>query len=114
MKSIYLKSFSFLIGMFVSLGCGVIGYHEKIVHDSAQYIAETREKYEKQYIGKPTEIIINDFGKPYFVRENIYTSGEIYDAEWSYRIYKGSGILKTAHTLWFYIKDDAVGSVSVW
>ena len=103
-----------VIVSFFSLDCGVLNYHEKVLHETIEFIETTRDKYEKQYIGKSQELVFADLGNPYFVRNNVFISGETYDEEWAYRIFKGQGITKTAHNLRFYIKGSKVAAVSVW
>lgn len=95
-------------------GCGAINYHLKTVDETVQYIKETREQYEKEYLGKAQETIFNDLGEPYFIRSKVFLRGQAYDEERSYRIYRGRGIMRVAHTVRFYIKDGKIAAIDVW
>ena len=99
--------------MFLFSGCGILDYHMQGVKFSAQKIQETREAYEKQYIGQNKSVLLRDFGKPK-IRYNVNHQGIIYDEEWFCQTKKGFWESNVATSVWFAIKDDVVGYVYVW
>lgn len=87
--------------------------HLRSLEEIPKIVEKVRKNYEAQYLGQPKEVLLKDFGKPNFIKPNVFTSGETYDEEWHYS--KGGWLDgETGDDVWFYLKDGKVAAVSVW
>lgn len=79
-----------------------------------QHLIEMRRKYEV-YIGKTTDDLLTEMGKPSAVRYNVLRSGHNYDEEWNYTFSKGIPLLTQSQSaVWFYVKDSKIMAIDVW
>ncbi len=79
-----------------------------------EHLVQMREKYEV-FIGKTTNDLLNEMGKPSAVRSNVLRSGQTYDEEWNYTFSKGIPLLTQSQSaVWFYIKDGKIIAIDVW
>lgn len=96
-------------------GCGAINYHVQSVDNALERIETMRNEYERKFIGKSNEFVLVEFGKPKFVKMNVFYYGRKYREHWVYEIQRTFWEGNIPQAVGFYFDIDKVCvAVSVW
>jgi hypothetical protein len=82
----------------------------------AVQVEQVRNFYEKEYLGKTKDYLLNKLGEPRLIDKNAWIHGKKHDESWYYNFSRGyfkEANSEPAKAVWFYISNDIVQAIKV-